>query len=47
VLVLEDDAEVRAALRITLEEWGCYVVAAADDDDARAQRASGRAGARR
>ena len=37
VLVLEDDAEVRAALRITLEEWGCYVVAAVDEADALSQ----------
>jgi CheY-like chemotaxis protein len=44
VLVIEDDAEARLAIELTLRNWGCAAMTAASLDEARAAlaRASGR-----
>jgi signal transduction histidine kinase/CheY-like chemotaxis protein len=41
VLVIDDDAEVREAMRTLLEDWGCRVWLAADEAGALAQLESG------
>jgi CheY-like chemotaxis protein len=40
VLLLEDDADVRDAIVLTLREWGCSVLAAADTEEALAALAA-------